>query len=214
MAEHWRKRVKSQSPGDADPNAESKARADSTVPAGASAPAHDDGTPVEAAVEAAVETLGSAIAKSTLNAVDALFGPSKLPDARRQMADHFWCDLFAALAEAIEKFNDTLESVPDCVVDIILGSEKQARRSLITHEVVKLAVKKAWSPVEAAIKASFQSEDVLRALRILAVLACPAPEKHIAVRRHCLKPLGSEMLTEATKDRLEVIFPEEFTAGM
>jgi hypothetical protein len=55
------------------------------------------------------------------------------------------------------------------------------------------------------------NDDALRALRILAVFICPAPEEHEAVRRHALKPLGNDVakiLNDQTKTRLAVLFAE------
>jgi hypothetical protein len=55
------------------------------------------------------------------------------------------------------------------------------------------------------------NDDALRALRILAVFICPAPEQHEAVRQHALKPLRDDttkILTDRTKARLNLLFAE------
>ena len=168
----------------------------------------------DAVVAKGVDVLGHAIAKPTVNVIDAAVAPARRRDARLQLADHFSCDLFVALAKGVEGFQNTLEEVPGRVTDLILRSSNQRRRPLITREIVEVAVKKAWDPVQQAIEGALHTEEVLRSLRILAVLACPAPDKHRDVRQSGLKPLETEMLTSATKARLQSVFPQEFSSGL
>jgi hypothetical protein len=114
------------------------------------------------------------------------------------------------MAKAVERFQKALDAVPEVVAQAILGSENQRRRPLVTQEIVKVAVDQAWSPVRQAIEVSLHTDEVLRSLRILAVLACPAPDRHRDVRQFGLRPLEKEMLISATKAKLQAVFPDEF----
>jgi hypothetical protein len=52
----------------------------------------------------------------------------------------------------------------------------------------------------------------LRAIRMLAVMICPAPERHEAVVKHCMNPLIGQHVSSVTKQRLEAALPEEWLA--
>lgn len=45
--------------------------------------------------------------------------------------------------------------------------------------------------------------DLQRTVRVLAVMTCPAPEKHEAVVRCCLKPLGEPIVSRLAEERSE-----------
>ncbi|HYI05228.1 MAG TPA: hypothetical protein VD858_10085 [Reyranella sp.] len=142
------------------------------------------------------------------------------PDAapvRRELAAHGWCELFVAMARATETARRAFNSIPDMVKQTILESPSHPNRSHVTEAVVVLIVDKVWAGFGAATFAGFPlldlvtSEEATRALRILAVFICPAPEKHEELRRYALKPLGedaSKILTEQTKARLGELFAE------
>ncbi|MDG4824922.1 hypothetical protein O7635_23990 [Asanoa sp. WMMD1127] len=137
--------------------------------------------------------------------------------ARRELADHGWCELFVAMARATETARRAFNSIPDIVKGAILASPSHIERSYVTDAVVVLVVDKVWKGFEAATFAGFPlldlvtSEEATRALRIMAVFICPAPEKHRDVRRYALKPLGDDaakILTDQTKARLGELFTE------
>lgn len=71
----------------------------------------------------------------------------------------------------------------------------QANRAHVTEAVVNIVMDKVWHAFVAAAFGGIplldvlSNDDALRALRILAVFICPAPEEHEAVRQHALKPL-------------------------
>ena len=52
-----------------------------------------------------------------------------------------------------------------------------------------------------------QFDDLLRAMRILAVATCPAPEYHKTVASCCLKPLETFVLSSVTKQELTRALP-------
>ncbi|WP_020636636.1 hypothetical protein [Amycolatopsis alba] len=54
---------------------------------------------------------------------------------------------------------------------------------------------------------TLQSEPI-RATRMLAIMICPAPERHEAVVKHCVNPLLGEYVSNLTKQRLEAALPD------
>ncbi len=161
----------------------------------------------------AIDELGSAIANNATQAIDKLFegDKKKQNDIRKQLAKHFWCDLFANLAYAIDTFRNSLDRVPDWVTDAILRSRHAKKRPLIERLIVQTAVKHAWTVVQQAIEHTFNVEKVLIILRVLAFLCCPAPEKHPAVIKYCVIPLGNAVLEPAIKEKLKAMLSEELT---
>ena len=67
----------------------------------------------------------------------------------------------------------------------------------------------AWAPVRVMLHTA-GLEELQRTCRILAVLICPAPEDHAAVRNGALLPLAKEGLLEVSRERLEQVFPVDW----
>jgi hypothetical protein len=55
---------------------------------------------------------------------------------------------------------------------------------------------------------------VKQALRILAVLMCPAPERHRAVVVYCIDPLVQPLVSQVIRQQLEESMPGWMTAGV
>ena len=140
---------------------------------------------------------------------------------RRQLADHFWCDLFVASARAVENFQQGVQEIPDSAKELIehsvRGSSRQSTRSAVSDRIIGFAVERAWTALRTAmfgatpLLAVLTSGELLRGLRILAIFICPAPENHLEVRIHAVKPLADDArgyLTEETKTRLAGSFAD------
>jgi hypothetical protein len=172
------------------------------------------GDEIDQAVIDYVEQIAVAIT-GTRAELDRSFTSTNLRAARRDLLNHFWCDLFIALAQAIDRGIEELDKVPERVTRIILSASKNSERSLITEMVVKHAVEKAWEALmEIPAFGINHFKETARALRILAVLTCPDSEHHKEVVEQGFVPLRKEMLTTATKDRLEKVLPSGWTHGL
>ncbi|MGW4469734.1 hypothetical protein ACWENQ_08685 [Nonomuraea sp. NPDC004354] len=141
--------------------------------------------------------------------LDKRFGGSKPREARRRLTNHFWCDLLAALAEAIEKFSKAMDQIPEHVTTVIMQSRKAERRSPLLEALVGLAVRTAWEHIKSMLRTT-GIEELQRTCRILAVLICPAPEDHAAVQNSALLPLAKEGMLETSRERLEQVFPADW----
>jgi hypothetical protein len=136
---------------------------------------------------------------------------------KQELANHGWCDLFVAMVQAIETAQGVFRIIPDKAKSIMLAAPTQESRTHVDEAVIDLVVDPVWQAFEAAAFGGvplldvLSEDEALRALRVLAVFLCPAPEKHEAVRRHALKPLGDDatkILTDQTTARLAVLFAE------
>ncbi|HET6299450.1 MAG TPA: hypothetical protein VFG33_39155 [Kribbella sp.] len=138
---------------------------------------------------------------------------------RLGLADHFWCDLFAAIAQVARDVQAELDQVPDHLAGVIIHSRRAdnnlvrpkrgARRptkrirleDVIVERVIAAAVETAWAPVQALYQAKLQL--LIRHAQILAILICPAPERHRSVVEHCMRPLFGEEIADPTVERIK-----------
>lgn len=132
-------------------------------------------------------------------AVEALKKHGHATSRQELRLNHFLCGLLAALAEAIDKFKQALDRVPDAVISMIIGKSDQLGLSAVA---VRVAVRSSWRLIK-QLPVFSQIDNLLRAVRIAAVLTCPAPERHEDVLRNCLYPLGGDVISAATEKRLE-----------
>lgn len=156
-----------------------------------------------------IQEVGNILTGSVVGELDRKFGGSEPREARRTLTDHFWCDLLVAIADGIRKFSDALDRVPEYATDAILMSRKTERRTPLLDALVSLAVRTAWEPIKKVVETT-GIEELQRTCWILAVLICPAPEDHAAVRDGALFPLAKEGLLETSRERLEQVFPADW----
>ena len=156
-----------------------------------------------------IQEVGNILTGSVVGELDRKFGGSEPREARRTFTDHFWCDLLVAIAEGIRKLSDALDRVPEYATDAILMSRKAERRTPLLDALVSLAVRTAWEPIKKVVETT-GIEELQRTCWILAVLICPAPEDHAAVRDGALFPLAKEGLLETSRERLDQVFPADW----
>jgi hypothetical protein len=123
-------------------------------------------------------------------------------------ADHVLCAFLAAAAQAMQQFQDQLERAVSRMVLAILGSNEQ--RPPIAEALARIAAQAAVDEL-AKLTAVQHYDDVLRAIRVLAVIRCPDPPHHRAVVQYCLSPLGEEILSNATRQELLDSLPRRWT---
>ncbi|MEU5859947.1 hypothetical protein ABZ815_02150 [Nonomuraea sp. NPDC047529] len=156
-----------------------------------------------------IQEIGDALAGPVIQELDKSFGGGRPREARRQLTNHFWCDLLIAMAEAIEKLSKSLNRIPEYVTTVIMQSRQNEGRGALLDALVGLAVRTAWEPIKSMIHTA-GIEELQRTCRILAVLICPAPEDHKAVQDGALLPLAQEGMLEISKERLEQVFPADW----
>lgn len=171
-------------------------------------------------IEAVADLFAHSIWPEIRTAIDqAAVGSELVPSTvRKKLAQHVWCDLIVGIIQIVEESVGMVETIQenarDAIVRAVENSSMQKRRPDITHQVVTLVVGRAWSVISPALKAALPPlnldiDNLLRVLRILAVVICPAPGEHMEVREHALRPLGDDIrgyLTIETKHYLGEIF--------
>lgn len=111
----------------------------------------------------------------------------------------------------MQKFTDNLDQ-----------AIKKVAASIISYNIAKRAVRIPEFAADAASEAAVEGihklidnmpavrnfNDLHRAVQILAYMMCPAPEKHEAVIRCCLKPLGAPIVGGIAEERLKTAMPD------
>lgn len=163
----------------------------------------------EEAIVVQVEKLGSVLAEEVLKDIERAYQRPVPPTVKVALADHFWCDLLAQLAHVIDDGIKLFDKVPDRVTELIMKSRTKDGRLPVEELVVKIAVKSVWKYIQNLTLFGWvvQVRRFVPIVRILAVLICKAPERHQAVVKYCLDPLGDQ-LTSETKNRLVKVLRE------
>jgi len=136
---------------------------------------------------------------------------------RKELAAHVWCDLIIGLIQVVHDAKSMLDGLSNAarssIISVVLNSSLQQQRQHIAPELVEVMVGGVCAAFEGFVRAApgVTPESLLRALRILALFICPAPESHDAVRENALKPLGDDalgILTSETKEYLTRLFAD------
>lgn len=170
-----------------------------------------------------VEQLGQALAEQTWHQIRAAIdaGSADPAQVRRELAHHTWCDLIVGLIRlldgAMRASEEFGEAAVDSVVRMILRSSQQGDREAVTEEVVRMVVNRVFHAIKTTFVAHvpvlqlLTDDKALTALRILAVFACPAPERHPELRKYALEPLaaeGNEFVSAEVKKWLYEVLPD------
>lgn len=140
---------------------------------------------------------------------------------------HFWCELLAQAAGALNRFRREYERARQAVEDVLVQREDPDwPESLDRREAIGLAVRLVWKYVlPAAVAASGLAGAVLPLprlddvskliwpIRVLAVAMCPDPSNHKAVCRYCLDPICTFAKAEVRREvrqRLLQHLPEDW----
>lgn len=161
--------------------------------------AADPPTTVTAATSQAIDAVSGVVASAIVNALNR-------NGYRWSHADHVLCEFLAATACAMQKFRDQFQRYVEHMVSAILAARRGQKRRVIPEPVARAA---AQAAVNALMKLSPAREfdDLLRAMRIMAIATCPAPERHKAVASCCLKPMETFVLSSVMKQELTRTLP-------
>lgn len=139
-------------------------------------------------------------------------------DTRQAMTQHFWCELLVQLIVIIEEANHLLASVPDKVAKEVTKSRRKEKLTRIQRTVITASARQVCNRLSGALGLTTigDAKALLPALRMLAVLMCKSPSRHVAVVEHGLDPLN-QLLFHETKKRLRRVFSSlvpEITADL
>jgi hypothetical protein len=161
-----------------------------------------------------IEAIANVLGQIVLKELDKSFDSRYRAERRLALLDHFWCDLLAAFAHALAELRHQLDLIPDFVASAIITTRgDHGARSPISDAEIKTAVQCAWNLIKQIPFISKELSTVdepLRAIRMLAVMICPARERHREVAQYCLRPLTGEVMTAITRQRLTEALPSDW----
>jgi hypothetical protein len=167
---------------------------------------------VPEAVSQIVDELGNVIAKDAPDALDQALRPGERAKKRAELAEsHLLCSILAALACAMQEFSDDLDKLTREIATRIVTYFIGRKRINLPPFIVKVAAEatvKAVDKVIQTLAAAQHFDNLQRAVQILALLMCPAPEKHEDVVRCCFKPLRDPVISEVVQERLKAAMPD------
>lgn len=158
-----------------------------------------------------VSAVGDVAATDILGALCQALGPENSNKNRAELAkNHLFCQLLAEVACSMQDVRNEIDRpakrIAAALVTYYVGEKKTEVPSFVANAIADAAaigIDKAF----ATLPAVRQFDDLLRAVQILALMACPAPDKHEAVIRFALKPLAQPILSDAVQERLKMAFP-------
>src|SRR6266567_2958710 len=153
-----------------------------------------------AAINAAMDALSDGIAEAIVGMLNrnGCFDSSG--------ANHMLCDFLASIACAMQRFRNEFQHQVAYIVSAILKSRKKGKLSVIPGPVVNVVAHAAVDVITKLLP-SHHFDDVLRAIRFLAISVCPEPEDHKAVVQCCLSPLENYILSDVIKQELREELP-------
>lgn len=149
------------------------------------------------------------------------FGEQRIKEFQKQAGKaHFWCELLAQTAHALDEFRGRYNQAKRAVVAVLTsdGDERPAGWEALLPErvVIERAVDLVFKHLPRIATGGIAIEDAFVLIwpaRVLAVLMCREPRRHLAVREYCIKPIvryGVAEIREKIKERLRQAFPFEW----
>jgi hypothetical protein len=159
-----------------------------------------------------VESLGGIVSTDVFDALCNALGAKNSNKVRAEYAKkHFFCALLAELACSMQAFKNNFDQAIKKVAASLISYYIAKKNVIIPDVVADAAPKAAVEGIHRLIDnmpGVRNFNDFHKAVRILAIMTCPAPEKHEAVIRCCLEPLGAPIVREVTIDRLKMAMPD------
>ena len=159
-----------------------------------------------------VSDVGDVVATDVFDALCEALGSKNSNKIRAELAEkHLFCTLLAEIACSMQKVQGEIDRATKQISAALLSyyvGRKNIEISPFVANVMTDAAAKGIGKVIAAAPAARSFHDLQRAVRILALMTCPAPEKHEAVVRCALKPLGQPIVSELVQERLKTAMPD------
>jgi hypothetical protein len=159
-----------------------------------------------------VSKVGDVVAGDVFDALCAALGTDDTNRRRAELAEnHLFCSLLAEIAcsmqELEDEFNRATKRVASALLSYYIGRYRVEIPPAVAETVATAAVK-GIDQLAAKLPVVRQFRDLHTAVRILAVVMCPAPERHEAVIRCALRPLGEPVVSAVVRERLAAAMPD------
>jgi hypothetical protein len=159
-----------------------------------------------------VEGLGHIVSTDIFDAFCDALGVKNSNKVRVEYAKkHFFCALLAELACSMQEFKNDLDRAIKKVATSVINysiAKKNIRSSAFVADTTSQATVDGINKLIDNMPVARNFNDLQRAVRVLAVMTCPAPEKHEAVIRCCLKPLGEPIVGQLAQESLKAAMPD------
>jgi hypothetical protein len=165
-----------------------------------------------AATKELVSAVGDVVATDVFGALCEALGHRNNNKIRAELAEkHFFCSLLAEIACSMQTVQGEIDraakQITTALLSYYIGQKNIKMSPFLTNVVTEVAAKGIGNLI-VNLPAARNFQDLLRAVRILALMTCPAPEKHEAVVRCALKPLGQPVVSELVQERLKTAMPD------
>lgn len=157
-----------------------------------------------------VRRVGNHACSDTLQDIDGYaqrnsFRNEEVRNVRNLITGHFWCSLLAEVSGVADTADDNIDRVPLQAMEKLFGNGDNPKWGETKFYVSEFALTALWLHVKPLV-VTWDLENFIRIMRILAVLICPDPGSHPRVARLCMRPLVTDILTEAAGFRLRQSF--------
>lgn len=159
-----------------------------------------------------IEAVAMKISEEVVAELDRAFDAARRAERRKVLAEsHFWSDVLAGFAKTLNNAQKEIDKVVDQIPKLVVSALNP--HPAIGRTTVELAVNQTWDQIkdlEFAKNglAAYDLSEPIRATRMLAIMICPAPERHENVVKNCVNPLLGQIVSNLTKQRLQEALPE------
>jgi len=158
-----------------------------------------------------LSAVGDVVGTDVFDALCEELGVANNNKTRADLAEkHLFCQVLAEAACSMQQIRDDVDRAIRQITVALLDYSVAGKGVKIPEGVAKVmadGTAKGIDRVLASMPIVRHFEDLQRAVRILAVMTCPAPENHEAVIRCALRPLGQPVVSQIVDQRLKTAMP-------
>jgi flagellar biosynthesis/type III secretory pathway protein FliH len=124
---------------------------------------------------------------------------------------HLFCTLLAAVSQEIQQINDGIDAAVEHIAASMLNYFIGQSKIELPRELVHIVAHAMATNIEKLINSLpviQHLNNLQQAAQIMAVITCPAPEKHEAVIKYCVEPLDEPIVSNIIQQRLKIALPE------
>lgn len=120
-----------------------------------------------------IDELASALGDDVVAELDRSLDGERRTRIGRLLADHAWCGMLATLAEILNEAKRHIDQIPGIAADALIAQMRgPGTSSWVKERQVEIYLKIAWKGLQEVLPTV---EPAPRAIRMLAVMICPAP---------------------------------------
>jgi hypothetical protein len=159
-----------------------------------------DSPPTVSALTAELVTsIGDVISGEVFDALSEELKTGNHGITKKELAEkHLFCALLAAISQEIQQINSSIDAAVERITASLVSYCVGRSQLNLPSALVAVVARAAAMSIEkliATLPPIRHLGNLQQAAEIVAFLACPAPEKHEAVIRYCVRPLGEPIVS-------------------